>query len=200
MGPCSQPYVREEEVSRQVAAYFRHIAVSPIVADEMIGELETERQEYTADRKDMISSIRGKIQGVNDRIGRLTAAYTAEALSREEFRIAKNECAIERRGFEDQLITLERKRSSWLEPAIKFVNDTKQGVFLTENGSETQRLDFLRKVGSNLKIADREIQVTPRGAWKLVVDSGRIAQTTAAEISAAAFLGKSILNHNKLGN
>jgi site-specific DNA recombinase len=201
VGPCSQRYVREEEVSRQVAEYLRLVAVDPDEADGMISALEAERQDYVALRQESINAVRRKINDVNTRLGRLTTAYVAEALSLEEYRNAKNEVVIEKRELEDQLLTLEKKRSSWLEPAIRFVKAAKQAVSLTDDAEPTERLDFLRNVGSNLKISDRQIQVTPRGAWKLVVDSGRVAQTNAAaEISVAAFFGKLDQNLAKLGN
>jgi hypothetical protein len=49
-------------------------------------------------------------------------------------------------------------------------------------------------------IVNRYLTAEPRGAWKLVADSGRVAQTNAAaEISAAAFMGELDQILTKLG-
>jgi hypothetical protein len=167
----------------------------------MIQTFQSEQKTYSKAREDVIAGIRRKIQGVNERISRLTDAYTANALSLDEFRSAKNDLTVEKRGYEDQFVAVEKKRTSWLEPAIRFVSDAKKAVFVAETGTEPKQRDFLRNVGSNLKITNRCLTAEPRGAWKLIVDSGRVAQTNAAtEISAAAFFGKLDQNLLKLGN
>ncbi|MGD0464976.1 MAG: hypothetical protein ABSB74_21030 [Tepidisphaeraceae bacterium] len=91
----------------------------------------------------------------------------------------------------EKLAATEANRGNWFEPAIRFVKATKQSLFLTENGSDEQRRDFLKKVGPNLTISNRHLSVLPRKPWQLVVDQGPFAQHNAApSCDDAAFLGE----------
>ena len=200
-GPCSQPFTREERISEQVSAYLYRFSIPEAEADAIISELKIEQKAHAKSRQEIIAKIRAKIQAVNERISRLTEAYSGNVLSLEEFRSAKNELVIEKRGYEEEHLAVEKKRTTWLEPAIRFVSEAKQAVFVANHETQPNQRDFLRRVGSNLKITHRELTLEPRGAWKLVVDSGRVAQFNAApEISAAAFFGELDQNLSKLGN
>jgi hypothetical protein len=113
-------------------------------------------------------------------------AYLDEVLSLDEYRRDKNELVKDRRGLEDQVVALEKNRTSWLEPAICFVVAAKQAGILAETGTDEQKRDFLKTVGSNLTISNRHLEVIPRGAWKLVVDQGSFAHVNTALVPSAA--------------
>ena len=191
LGTCSQPYVREELISRQVADYLNRVALPEPMADAMIAELQAEQRDDAGSRQAAIDAVRDRIRTTDARLGRLMTAYVEDAISLDEYRREKNRLVDEKRNLEDQVVALEMKRASWLEPAIRFISEAKSAGFLASTGSEEKNRDFLRKVGSNLTISNRILTVTPRGAWQLVVDAGRFAQTNAAPLTgAAAFLGE----------
>jgi hypothetical protein len=87
-----------------------------------------------------------------------------------EYQASKNQLVQERHKLRDEINKLEACRSGWFEPAIRFVKASKQAGFLAEKGSEEEKRDLLKKIGSNLTISDRHLSVVPRGAWQLVVD------------------------------
>jgi hypothetical protein len=60
-------------------------------------------------------------------------------------------------------------RKNRFEPAIAFIKEAKDGAFLlTQNNLEKKR-DFLQKVGSNLKVMDKQLVVEFKNPWKIVV-------------------------------
>jgi hypothetical protein len=191
LGSCTQRYVREEEISRQVSRYLQLMTVLPHESDEMVAELTHEQHEHQNAQRETIDSVRAKMQKLDERLGRLMNAYLDEAVTLDEFRPQKKILLDERRGLEDQIVALEKNRSSWLEPAIKFVKDWNQAGLTAEAGSEEEKRDFLKKVGSNLTIQDRHLSVIPRGAWKLVVDQASFAQhNTAPSLDGAVLAGE----------
>jgi len=199
--PCSQPYAREDDIERQVTANLARLALHPELADSVLKDLETEKSTERRARQETVKGVREKLRVVNERLGRLMAAYLAGALFLDEYQQAKKELIDERHGIEDQIVTLEKGRFSWLEPAINFVSLAKQAGSLTKTEDKPTQRDFLKKAGSNLTISDRRLTVTPREAWELVVDQGHFAQHNAATgLPAAAFLGETDLNLIKLGN
>ena len=186
---CSQPFVREERVSEQITGYLAAAAIPSADADEMLVALETERNGDSKACQESTGLHRGQLLHVEDKLQRLIKAYLEPAISLDEYRAAKAELLGQKQQIKGEVATLEKNRSSWFEPAIRFVKELKQMGFLAENGSHEDRRDFLRKIGSNLTISDRHLSVEPREAWKLVVDQGSFAHVHAAPAIAGAASG-----------
>jgi len=190
---CSQPYVREELIAGEIAAYLRRVALPAEWADWMIAEIEKEREADRGSRQECVRTIRSHIAETDEKLTLLMQAYLDKTLSLEEYREAKARLVASKQETKDKLAGLENRKGSWFEPALAFVNETKQARFLTQSGSEQERRDFLKKVGSNLTISNRHLSVEPRKPWQLVVDQGPFAQHHAAPAfaSAASFGEKS---------
>jgi hypothetical protein len=157
----------------------------------MIAELEIEKRQNADSHQRTLDGVRENMRIVDERLGRLMKAYLEEAISLDEYRFEKNTRVNDKRRLEDQIIALEKNRSSWLEPAIRFVEASKQAGFWAETGTVEEKRDFLKKVGSNLQISNRTLTLVPRGAWELVVDQGSFAQrNTAPSHGGAAFFGE----------
>ena len=86
---------------------------------------------------------------------------------------------------------VQKKHLSWFEPAKRFVLASKNAGFLLAEANQTKNRDFLRKAGSNLTVQNKLVGWEPRGAWKLVVNAGRLAQHDIAASNAdAAMVGE----------
>jgi site-specific DNA recombinase len=194
---CSQPYVREEVVAEQISSYLRLVGLPAERADGMIQQLEEEQRMDTASRQECLKSMRRQMKDADERLDRLMHAYLDKVLSLEEYRQAKNALIEEKQVLKEKLAQTEQHHGNWFEPAILFLNATKQAVFLTDNGTDQQRRDFLKKVGSNLTISNRHLSVEPRKPWQLVVDQGPFAQHNAAPaLASAALFGPKSLHLN----
>jgi len=142
---CSQPYVREESISAQVTDYLRLIALPPDWTDWMIREIETKQTHDTDSRQDCLQSFRSQIAENDGKLERLMQAYLDKVLSLDEYRQAKGQLIERKQELKEKLTTAEANRANWFEPAIRFVKASKQTLFLTENGQEDERRDFLKK-------------------------------------------------------
>src|SRR5581483_4546307 len=81
---------------------------------------------------------------------------------------------------------LEQSSSGWFEPAACFLKSLRQATLTASEGDETQKRDFLRKIGSNLSIENKTLRVQFRGAWQTLTDYGRIAQRNTAPLQSGA--------------
>jgi site-specific DNA recombinase len=193
---CSQPFVREQQMGKQITGLLRDIALPAENADSMIAALEVERDGDTASRRDCLLALQTKAHALDAQLSRLTDAYLAETLSLEEFRDTKAKLIRQRLELKEKIATLEANSGNWFEPAIRFVKAAKSTAFLAETGTEEEKRDFLKKVSSNLTVRDRRLHWEPRGAWKLVVDSGSFAQhNTAPGLPGAVLAGEKYQIH-----
>jgi hypothetical protein len=145
-----------------------------------VARLEQEREQAARDAQDLTQQSEEAIALTDQRLDRLMQAYLDGSLTLPEYRQAKNKLIEDKQALRQRADALRQNHSGWLEPAIRFVKATESAGFLAESGTDVQRRDFLRNVGSNLTISDRHLSVVPRGAWQLVAEHGPFAQPNTA--------------------
>jgi site-specific DNA recombinase len=188
---CSQKYLREDVFALQLDRYLRRLALPAGYADWMLSALQRERSRDEIAGSAATEVIGRRIKGDDERIERLMDAYSSNDLSLEEFRSQKARIINEKKQKEEALAELERHRSGWFEPAIAFIHELKTAEKTASSHEAAEKLEFVKKTGSNFRLLNRELICDPRGAWQLVVDQGSFAQHNAAPaIRGAAFLGK----------
>jgi site-specific DNA recombinase len=192
---CSQPYLREEAMSAQIAAALTRASLPDDLADWLIQQVQSRREESGAVLREARRRAEKEIHGIDTKLDRLTAAYLdAGAFTAAEFRKRKEENINRKRKLLDTVAALDRQDILRFEPITRFVNGSKQLKYVASSAEPKQLRAKLEEVGSNLSVRDRILHWFPRGAWKLVVDQGSFAHVNAApEISGAASRGKTRL-------
>ncbi len=79
-----------------------------------------------------------------------------------------------------KLEAFEQARANRFEPSLAFVNEAKNAAFLLVEKNRDKNRDFLRKLGSNLHVAEQALKVEFKNPWKLVADFNSSATTTLA--------------------
>ena len=189
---CSQRFVREEEIGRQVTEAVASVALPADWADWIIAELQTEWVHSDTDLATATRDLHSRATQIDQQIDRLTDAYLAQALTLDEYKATRTRLIGDKQEFKDRIATLEHNGGNWFEPAIRFVNAAKHAGVLAMTGSDSEKRDFFKKTGSNLRVLNRELRWEPREAWQIVHDQGRFAhKTTAARVArAAVFAGE----------
>jgi DNA invertase Pin-like site-specific DNA recombinase len=95
---CSQRYVREEDVARQIAASLAAVAMPPEWADWMVEELQHEALDHQQALSAQVAKADESLRRLDEKVGRLTEAYLERTLSLEEFRPAKNKLVEEKQA------------------------------------------------------------------------------------------------------
>jgi hypothetical protein len=58
-----------------------------------------------------------------------------------------------------KLEALKRNEQNRFEPVIRFVSEAKMATSLLAEGTREEKRDFLKKIGSNLRVADKRLAV-----------------------------------------
>jgi site-specific DNA recombinase len=195
---CSQPYVREEVIAKQVASALTSVCVRDDWIDWMVHELEADRERYAATETQAEEMVRQEIHATEAKLDRLMVGYLDQLFLTEEYKERKRQILAEKQDLMEKCAAFERRRETRFEPVIQFVNRLKEANFVASSSDAAQKRDFLKTIGSNLKIVNRTLRFEPRNAWKTVVNSGRLAQHgSAAPLGGAAEVGETDPNHNE---
>jgi hypothetical protein len=182
-------------MSRQVANAVRLFCIDAVAGEETIREFQAERLAVTKAADSTAQAVQDSIQEIDGQLGRLMDGYLAEIIAIDEYRLEKAKLVETKRRRQDELAQLAKTKESWFEPAIRFVKAAIEATNLAESENDIAKRDFLKKNGSNLILKDKELSLEARGAWKTVVNPGRLAHhEIAARDARAAFGGRSDQN------
>jgi site-specific DNA recombinase len=179
-GPCSQPYLREEEVDVQITEILASVSVGGSAAEWLVHEFEIAQIQEAELADAEIKLLREELRRVDEKVSRLMTAYSEEAITLSEFRQAKAQQVNQKIEIAEKIDHSERHRDSRFEPAITFVKAAKYAGFLVSDGKTAERADFFRKIGSNYTLTNGRIDWTPSGVWKHVVTERLFGEAVVA--------------------
>ena len=178
--PCTQKFVREEVIDAQVEGVISKIALEAAIADKIIVQLESEREEAAHNQQAAIERIQADLAECEKKADRLLDMRLNEQISETEYVSKKHALVNEKAELKGKLEAFEQARANRFEPSLAFVNEAKNAALLLVEKNRDKNRDFLRKLGSNLHVAEQALKVEFKNPWKLVADFNSTAMTTLA--------------------
>ncbi len=166
--PCSQKYVREENLSEQISKILQKVSLPLAWTKKMIAELEKEKQENNQAMFSFAQNLKSQIRNCEKKLDKLLDAHLENVISQEEYTAKKQKILNQKIENQEKLKDFEQKGSSWLEPAKNFILSANQAQIIAKQGNLEEKREFLKKVGSNLVLMNQNIKYFPRGAWKIL--------------------------------
>jgi len=160
-GNCSQPYIREEELNRQLSQLLQKFSLRPDWAAEMRKMLERDKTEATQSAIAFVQEAREKIRAIQVKLQRLLDGYLEQVIEQETYRSEKAKLLSEKKSLEEQTINLEQKRTGWLEPMAEWIKKAENLPKIAQEGNLFEKKVACRTLfGSNLVLANREARVS----------------------------------------
>ena len=167
--PCTQRYVREELITSQIQEEIKKVSLPLDWTEWMIAENAKDRQSEVQSSTLFADSIKADISLLDSKIEKLMSAYLESALSLEEYREAKNKLVNQNQLLKEKLSAFEQKANNRFELTEKFL---KYNMELANERTNEENTHLFKKVGSNFQIKDRTVLFEPRGAWRILAESG----------------------------
>jgi len=184
-GKCSQGYIREEVLADQINKQIQKVSLPPSWADKMIAELEKDKEQEAKDGAVFAQNLKSQIKGLGDKLDTLLDAHLDGTITKAEYTAKKQKILNQKIEIFEKLKDFEQNGNHWLEPAKKFILDSKQAEIIALQKNLFEKKDFLKKIGSNRILRERELVFEPRGAWQILLKSGLNARRTRAEALCA---------------
>ena len=117
-----------------------------------------------------VKATKAAIAACERQIDLLLDLRLGERISEPEY-VAKKHTLVNRKAeLQGKLDSFSENRRNRFEPAMQFVLEAKHGAKLVSKGTDEEKRDFLKKVGSNLEIRDKTVGVTFKNPWQCVAD------------------------------
>ncbi|OHB04785.1 MAG: hypothetical protein A3B14_01395, partial [Candidatus Zambryskibacteria bacterium RIFCSPLOWO2_01_FULL_45_21] len=171
-GLCQEKhYLREEALTEQITSYLQKVSLSSQDTKKVLAALDSEQDKAREDAQSEASVLKEQLSQVEAKLRKLLDVYLADALSTEEYATKKQSLLSQKIALAEKITDFETKGLSWLEPAREFVKSLNQAANLLSSPNPTAMTTFLKNIGSNHILRNREFVFTPKIEYKLVAES-----------------------------
>ena len=169
--PCLQPYIREEMLSEQISTIIQKVSLSSASARWMLTQLDKEKQEKAEAELSFAQNLKKEIAEHEQKLEKLLDAQLAGIITTEEYTAKKQKILNHKIELSQNLEDFERKGNRWLELSRQFILTSKQAKIIALQGNFSAKKNFLKKIGSNLKLQERRVLILPKNPWKILFDA-----------------------------
>jgi len=175
--PCSQPYIREESLASQISSIIQKVSLPSAWTKKMIEELNNEKEENVQADKSFAQNLKSQILECETTLDKLLDLNLSEAISTEEYAAKKQKILNNKIEISEKLRDFERKGNRWLELCRNFILEANQAEIVALRGNLYKKKNFLKKIGSNSFLSERQVFVKYKNPWKLLENSVSQART-----------------------
>jgi hypothetical protein len=157
---CSQPYVREEKLNRQLSRLLQKFSLRPDWATGLREMLEKDKKEAAQSATAFVQEAETKICALQTKLQRLLDGYLEQDIEREIYRTEKAKLLSEKKSLEEQKTRFEQKQNDWLEPMTKWLNYAQNIGKIAKYSNLLEKKVAAKEIfGSNLILANREARL-----------------------------------------
>ncbi len=183
---CSQRYTREEIISGQIREKIQKVSLCSAWAEKCIAELEKEREKQAQAKSAFVQKLRGELVEIERKLDKLLDLQLSGAITQNEYSAKKQEILNQKIEVSEKLRAFERKGYNRFEPMINFIKAANQAENIALHGNLFEQKDFLKKIGSNFRIAERTLAFDLKMPWKIAEKynaEARSAEATPSKIA-----------------
>jgi len=171
---CSQPYLREESLTEQIAEVLRAVSIPDRWADWLIERLENEHASDGARVQQAKKQVLDETCEIDRKLDRLMTAYLDGVIPVTDYRKKKEKLLGIKQESKERLALLERDLTERFEPIFAFIRRSKQAKTVAGAGNPEKMRNELEEIGSNLVLLDRKLHWSAQGRWKIVANQGSL--------------------------
>ncbi|MDP2921470.1 MAG: recombinase family protein [Candidatus Omnitrophota bacterium] len=163
---CSQKYIREEELSKQVRSILQKVSLCDDWTANILKELEKDKLEAVQSSRPHQQNLRDTIINVDNKINKLIDMYLENSLSLEEYQKAKEKLINEKKTLQESLKDFADGGDNWFEQAKDFVTTLNRIDCVVREGNLESQKEFLEKIGSNFILKERRLVFSTEGTFR----------------------------------
>ena len=168
-GLCQEKhYLREEALTEQIKSFLQKVSLSSQDTEKVLAALDSEQDKAREAAQAEVGVLKKQLVGVEMKLQKLLDVYLADALSAEEYAAKKQSLVSEKLALSEKIADFEQKGLSWLEPAREFVKSLNQAANLMQTENLSELPTFLKNIGSNHILRNREFLFAPKTPYNLV--------------------------------
>src|SRR3989338_2225200 len=170
-GPCQEKrFLRKEELYQQIKSFLQKVSLSSHDTEKILAELNKEETQAKEQTKTTVQNLKTSFSEIEKKLEKLLDVYLDETLTAEEYASRKEKLVKQKVDLREQISNFEQNGLSWLEPAREFVLSLNQATKLLESENRAEMTTFLKNIGSDCILQNRQLIFSPRKPYDLVAE------------------------------
>jgi DNA invertase Pin-like site-specific DNA recombinase len=169
-GLCQEKYLREEMLIEQIKTFLQKVSLSSQDTEKVLFELEKEEQQAKEQAKITVQNLKLELIEIKKQLEKLLDVYLGEVISSSEYTERKQKILTQKLGLQEKITDFEQKGLSWLGPAREFVLSLNQAAKLLSTENLSEMTTFLKNIGSNHILQNRQLIFSPKIPYDLVAE------------------------------
>jgi len=156
-GYCSQAYLQESELAKQLCTQLQTISLCDSYTDWMLAQVkEWEREEVGVSQSE-VQNLSERIKANEARLEKLVSTYLDGDIPKVLYLKKKDENMRATLALKKNMKDFELRRNTWVEPLREWILDTKQANFLSSSTDFHEISSFVQKIGTNPTVRDKTV-------------------------------------------
>jgi len=170
-GLCREKhYLREEALTKQIKNFLQKVSLSSQDTEKVLAALDAQEVQAKEQAQSEVVNLKNQLVQNETKLAKLLDVFLSDALSTEEYAAKKQSLVSEKMMLTEKIGDFEQKGLSWLEPAREFVKSLNQAAKLIESENLSELPTFLKNIGSNHILRNREFLFAPKIPYDLVAE------------------------------
>ncbi|MBI4158145.1 MAG: recombinase family protein [Candidatus Yanofskybacteria bacterium] len=161
-GSCPEKYLREEALIEQISFFLQKVSLSSQDTEKVLAKLSKDENQAKEMAKTTVQNLKNQLSEVEFKLDNLLDLYLAKGLSQDEYVLKKQKILTAKLELQEKTKDFEQKGLSWLEPAREFVLSLNQAAKLLETKNYLEMPTFLKNIGSNHILRNRQFCFEPK--------------------------------------
>ena len=169
---CSQKFIREEELERQLSLMLGEFALRDDWAAELLATADNEQQEMSRSSRVVGHEKQSELMSIKESMNRLLTIYVSQDIDRESFLQQKEALLSKKKALQEAIEKNENEGvTAWVEPFKEWVESAQKLSKSAEIGSPKEKKEIASKVfGSNLFLDSKKARGCCIKPWSLLVE------------------------------
>ncbi|MBI3232248.1 MAG: recombinase family protein [Candidatus Doudnabacteria bacterium] len=170
---CTQRYIREELLAESISIELQKVSLNEATKNRMLEELLKEQQTQEVASGPFAQKLREQIAECEQKLDLLLDERLNKTITTEEYTSKKQKILNQKIENEEKLSVFERKGNRWLEPLQNFINTAHQAQTAGLQGNFSEKKNFLKRIGSNPLLQNRQIVLMAKKPWELCLNKSK---------------------------
>ncbi len=170
---CTQRYVREEVLAKQVKDYIQKVSLCDDWAAKIITELKKDKNDDAQSSRPQQENLQRQLTITEAKTNKLIDMYLNATISIEEYKKKKEKLLLAKKDYQERMKDFAAGEINWFERARDFVTSLNRATYIASEGNLESQKEFLKKIGSNFILKERRLYLSSVEPYHLLLDSPR---------------------------
>ncbi len=167
---CSQPYITESDLTKQINKLIKEVSLCPKWAEKMLEKLEQDRKEIAKSSGKITNELKTEIEKINQKLEKLLDAHLDGIISKQVYKEKKEKLLDQKLSLEEKIIEIENKQFFWLEPFKNWILASKNASKIAESQDLVKKVSFVKMLGSNLILKNQKVRYFRQKPWAFLTE------------------------------